>query len=104
MKGKILTGIVVLIFLATLLFPANSKTTNFKTATFAVCKDLEDYVYCEDKIFAACNGEIIEIKNRRAECNGKVYEINETGFGKAYFSGGWKDPRAPDFITIWATG
>ncbi|MBL7206812.1 MAG: hypothetical protein ISS36_04400 [Candidatus Aenigmarchaeota archaeon] len=80
------------------------ENTNFKTATFAICEDRNGQSYCEDRVFAVCNGEPIEVKNKTIECNNKTYNIDLDKLGKSYMPKDWKDPRPADFITSWAVG
>jgi|GEM_PF-4379708 hypothetical protein len=74
----------------------------FKTGTFAVCEDRGGYNYCEDRLFASCNGTLIEVANNSAECGGKIYDVDNGSFGESYMARNWTDPRPSDFITGWA--
>jgi len=75
----------------------------FKIGTFAVCYEKEDEIYCVDKLFAVCNGRLVEIVNQTFECNMKKYNIGNISLGSAFMEKNWTDKRPPDFITGWAS-
>ncbi|MCU0642484.1 MAG: hypothetical protein MUF61_02810 [archaeon] len=75
---------------------------NIKTGTFAVCEQKDGYTFCEDRVFASCNHNPIEVINGSFGCNGKVYSIEESELGEAYLPAGWEDPRPANSITAWA--
>ena len=111
MKIKLLIIFIVVMIIATLtmsytamiIYPAGSEeNVSFKTGTFAVCSERNGYVYCEDRVFASCNGTLIEATGETVECGGKSYTVGSSPLAGAYMHGNWADPRPADFITGWA--
>ncbi len=84
--------------------PDAAENETFKIGTFAVCGERDGYPYCEDRVFASCNGELIEVTGETVECNGKVYPVENKSLAKGYMDKNWSDPRPPDFVTGWAAG
>ena len=80
----------------------NNPKTNIKTATFAICEQNESYTLCKDKIFASCNGSLIEVKGTSFICENVQYEIENISLGESYKSKSWEDTRQKDFLTSWA--
>lgn len=80
----------------------NNKSINFKIGTFAICNDKDNFKYCQDKIFASCNGTLIEVNSNEIECLGRKYSISNLALGETYLIQNWSDPRQKDFLTAWA--
>ena len=110
--NKVLFGVaLVLLALAVVLhmvFPtltgksiAENKV-DVKTATFAICEQEGEYIHCNDKIFASCNGTAIELNDTIFYCDGKKYNVSNMPLGEIYHIENWTDPRARNFITAWA--
>lgn len=79
----------------------NANTSNVKIATFAICEPKDNYTYCRDKIYAACNGTPIEVIGDSFICEGKEYKVDSSNLGETYLSN-FSDSRSKDFITAWA--
>ena len=69
----------------------------FRTYTKAVCEKRNGLTYCQDELFANCNGyEFIIQKDdaRPIRCGSLVFKIPENKVsGNGIFSEDWKDPR-----------
>jgi len=74
-----------------------------KLGTFAVCEDKEGYTFCKDKLFASCNGVLLELNDSIFYCNGNKYNASNLPLGETYHVQNWTDPRSKDFITAWAS-
>ena len=81
----------------------SNDSLNIKTATFAICEPRENYTYCKDKIYAACNGMPIEVTGDSFTCNNQTFKVDNSNLGEIYLSN-FSDPRGKDFITAWAVG
>ena len=69
----------------------------FKTYTKAVCEEKNDFIFCQDELFANCNG--YEFKLPRGEripvrCGTLLFELPENEVdGDGIFGKDWDDPR-----------
>ena len=80
----------------------DNPSESVKTATFAVCEQEGEYTKCQDKIFASCNGTLVEIKNSKFICQNKEYTIENKALGETYLTN-WTDSRDKNSIEDWAS-
>lgn len=103
----ILLAIAALIYLVfpemTSFVTFENSSQNVKIGTFAVCENQGNYTYCKDKIFASCNGVLMEINDPIFYCEGKKYNASNITLGETYHTGDWNDPRSKDLLTAWAS-
>ena len=78
------------------------QSDNTKVATFAICEQTDNYIFCKDRLFASCNKTPLEIEEITFYCNNEEYNITKFPSGKVYHDKNWEDPREKDFLTIWA--
>lgn len=83
---------------------SNENFNDFKIGVFAVCEEKEEYIYCEDNIFASCNNELIHVQSNTVYCKGKEYKIPEMDLISRKFPQNWEDQRPKNLLTSWATG
>jgi hypothetical protein len=112
----IITALAVVVLAAIFLFkPAisglatlnqednSSNIPNVKIATFAVCNQTDNQNICKDKIFASCNGTLIEVNGSEFYCLGKRYGVNNASLGETIQLENWTDDREKSIITGWAS-
>lgn len=76
---------------------------SFKIATFASCEKEEGYTYCRDKLYASCNGQLIEVNSSEIKCNGKTHYINSITLGETYkLADENVSIKSQDDLTAWA--